>query len=55
MPEIIAYCGLTCSECSAYTATQEYDPGKLITLAFEWYGVENDPTFCHCDGCTTEG
>jgi hypothetical protein len=55
MAEIIACCGLTCTDCSAYTATQEDDTEKLKSLALEWYGVENDATYCLCDGCITDG
>ena len=53
--QIIAYCGLNCSDCQAYIATQENDTGKLESLALEWYQVEDNSTFCLCDGCNTEG
>jgi hypothetical protein len=53
--QIIAYCGLTCTDCPAYIATREDDTEKLKTLALKWYGVENDATFCVCDGCITDG
>lgn len=53
--EITAYCGLTCTECPAYIATIEDDQEKLISLALEWYGVENNATYCVCDGCITDG
>ena len=53
--QIIAYCGLNCSECGAFIATQENDVEKLKALALEWYQVEDNPTFCLCDGCNTEG
>ena len=53
--KLTAYCGLTCTECSAYIATREDDVEKLEALALEWYGVENNATFCVCDGCTTDG
>jgi hypothetical protein len=55
MSEIIAYCGLTCTDCSAYTATQENNTETLINLALEWYGVENNASYCQCDGCITDG
>jgi hypothetical protein len=51
----ISYCGLDCFECVAYIATQEGDDKKLIGLAQEWYGVEEGPDFCACDGCKPEG
>ena len=53
--QIIAYCGLNCSDCQAYIATQENDTEKLEALALEWYQVEDNSTFCLCDGCNTEG
>jgi len=51
----ISYCGLDCFECVAYIATQEGDEEKLIKLAQEWYGVEEGPDLCACDGCKPEG
>lgn len=53
--QITAFCGLVCTECGAYIATRENDTEKLKALALEWYGVENDPTYCICEGCITEG
>ena len=53
--QIIAYCGLDCSECPAYIATQEQNTEKLKSLALEWYQVEDNATFCLCDGCNLEG
>ena len=53
--QIIAYCGLNCSDCQAYIATQENDTEKLEALALEWYQVEDNSTFCLCDGCNVEG
>lgn len=55
MAEIIAYCGLTCTDCGAYIATRENDTEKLKSLALEWYGVENDASYCLCDGCLDDG
>ena len=53
--QIIAYCGLVCTECPAFIATRENDTDKLKALAMEWYGEEGKATFCLCDGCTTAG
>jgi hypothetical protein len=53
--EIIAYCGLVCTECPALIATRQNDTVKLIALALEWYGQEKEASFCECDGCTTQG
>jgi hypothetical protein len=53
--QIIAYCGINCSECPALIATREADIDKLRTLALEWYNEENDTTSCLCDGCNVPG
>jgi len=53
--QLIAYCGLVCTECHAFVATRENDNEKLKSLALEWYGQENDAQYCLCDGCTTDG
>ena len=53
--QIIAYCGLVCTECPAFVATRENDTDKLKALALEWYGANGDAIFCLCDGCTTKG
>ena len=53
--ELIAYCGLICTECPAYIATRQDDTNKLQALALEWYGEEDNAEFCLCDGCTTGG
>ena len=56
MPDqIIAYCGLVCSDCAALLATQNNNTEKLKALALEWYGEENNTTSCICDGCTPAG
>ena len=56
---IIAYCGIGCSECSAYIATQSGDRSALERVAAQWqeeYNLERvtikDVT---CDGCLGEG
>jgi hypothetical protein len=53
--QIIAYCGIVCSECSAYIATQSDDSSALEQVAAQWqeeYGLDQvsikDVT---CDGC----
>jgi hypothetical protein len=53
--QIIAYCGLVCTECPAMVATRENDTHKLKALALEWYGEENNESYCLCNGCTTPG
>jgi hypothetical protein len=52
--EIIAYCGLTCSECPAFIATQNDDPEELRRVAEMWskeYQSDITPDDVICDGC----
>lgn len=55
MDRIIAYCGLVCSECDAYVATQANDMETLERLARqarEEFGVEDATAeTTMCDGC----
>lgn len=58
MDNIIAYCGLVCSECDAYVATQANDIETLQRLAQharEAYGVADATAkTTMCDGCLGE-
>ncbi|MGD1996304.1 MAG: DUF3795 domain-containing protein [Anaerolineae bacterium] len=58
MERMIAYCGLVCSECPAYLATQAGDMGKLKEVAASW-SEEFDTSITVdnviCDGCVSEG
>jgi hypothetical protein len=58
MDRIIAYCGLVCSECDAYVATQANDLETLERLAQharDEYGVEDATAeTTMCDGCLGE-
>jgi len=55
----ISPCGLVCSQCDAYRATQENSPEKLELVAADWrkryqcdqIKAEN----ISCDGCMTDG
>lgn len=56
MAKLIAYCGLDCSGCPAYMATQESDQEGLEKTAAEWskqFGMEMKPEEIICDGCAT--
>jgi len=53
--QLIAYCGLDCSQCPAYIATQAGDIPKLTSLAKEWFDGATDHTMIFCDGCNTDG
>jgi hypothetical protein len=54
-PKIIAYCGLVCSGCPAYVATQADDRAALERVAAEWREAFNAPEITAdsiiCDGC----
>ena len=55
MVKIIAYCGLTCTECEAYLATQANDRAALERVATKWREEFNAPNitveYVICDGC----
>ncbi len=55
MSKIIAYCGLVCSECPAYIATQADDRAALERVAAQWREEYNAPDITVesviCDGC----
>ena len=55
MDRIIAYCGLVCSDCPAYVATQTNDPAALERVAAQWREAFNAPEITAdsiiCDGC----
>jgi hypothetical protein len=54
MKSMIAYCGLVCTDCSAYIATQKNDMEGLKEIAARW-GEELNLALawedCRCDGC----
>jgi len=56
---IIAYCGLVCSNCDAYVATQANDLETLERLAKrarEEFGIQDATAeTAICDGCLTDG
>ena len=57
MKKLIAYCGIDCSTCPAYLATQSGDKKEITKVAKEW---SNDSmSFTHeeflCNGCNQEG
>ena len=56
--KIIAYCGLVCSECPSYLATQNNDMEalqKVAENAKEQFGVTVTAEECICDGCLGNG
>jgi hypothetical protein len=56
--KMIAYCGLNCSKCDAYLATQESDEMKREETAKKWsqmYRAEIKANQINCDGCKSNG
>jgi hypothetical protein len=54
---MIACCGLNCSQCGAYLATQENDDAKRAAVAKEWsvrYGISVKPEQVTCYGCLSD-
>lgn len=55
---MIAYCGLNCSHCDAYIATQENNDIRRENTAQKWsklYNTEIKPEQINCEGCTSDG
>ncbi len=59
MNEMIAYCGLVCTDCPAYIATQADDTEALERIAVQWREEYNAPDLTVdsviCDGCLNGG
>jgi len=54
MKKIVAFCGITCTTCKAFIATQEDDDAKRRQVAEEWskaYNSEIRPEQINCNGC----
>jgi len=55
MAEMIAYCGLICTDCPAYIATQANDRVALEQVTAQWREEYNAPEITvesvRCDGC----
>ncbi|UCD96880.1 MAG: DUF3795 domain-containing protein [Candidatus Bathyarchaeota archaeon] len=49
MKRLVAYCGITCSDCQALLATRENDDVKRKQIADEW---DMKPEDVNCVGCT---
>ncbi len=57
MSQITAMCGLICSECGAFIATQNNDNKKRAEVAELWskqYQVEFKTENINCDGCISD-
>jgi len=58
MEEIVAYCGLVCTECPAYKATKEDDDKARAKIAEEWskrYQHSFKTEDINCSGCLAVG
>ncbi|MBN2346814.1 MAG: DUF3795 domain-containing protein [Candidatus Aminicenantes bacterium] len=58
MKKIIGYCGITCSGCPAYIATQRDDDALRARTAQEWsamFHADIKPGDIQCDGCPGNG
>lgn len=56
MERMVAFCGLVCTDCKAFIATQENDDAKRRDVAEAWsklVGREIKPEEINCDGCLT--
>jgi len=54
MEKIIAFCGINCTDCEAFIATQKDDDARRRKVAAEWskeFGHEIKPEEINCDGC----
>jgi hypothetical protein len=55
MDKMIAYCGLVCTDCPAYIATQADDREAMERVAAQWRTEFNAPNitveYVICDGC----
>jgi len=57
MEKMIAYCGLVCTECPAFLATQSDDDAKRKEIAEQWtqkYNHDFKPEDINCDGCLAD-
>lgn len=55
MKRMIAFCGIVCSDCQAFIATQEDNDEKRREIAKAWSTPEYTikPEDINCDGCMT--
>jgi Protein of unknown function (DUF3795) len=55
---LLGACGLVCSECDAFKATQAGDQAALAAVAAAWskqFGADIPVESVSCDGCLTPG
>jgi hypothetical protein len=56
MEKMMAYCGLICTDCPAYIATQKNDNEARKKVAEEWskHDAALKPEDINCDGCLAD-
>ena len=57
MEKMIAFCGLTCTECPAFIATQKNDDKERKRVAEMWskeFKVDMKPEDINCEGCLVD-
>lgn len=57
MEKIIGYCGIICSECPVFIATQKNDDAErkhVAEIFTKQYGREYAPKDINCDGCLSQ-
>ena len=57
MPELIAYCGLVCSDCPTFKATRMDDDAARQKIATDYlpaYGLHYKPEEINCTGCPND-
>jgi hypothetical protein len=57
MNDMIAFCGLICTDCPAFLATQNDDDNKRRETAALWseqYGMALQAKDINCDGCLSD-
>jgi hypothetical protein len=57
MEKMIAFCGLSCSGCPAFIATQKDDDEEREKVAVMWseqFKVDLKPEDINCDGCLVD-
>jgi hypothetical protein len=58
MKEMVAYCGIVCTECPTYQATQKNDDNARTKIAEAWskqFKMNLKPEDINCDGCLAVG
>ena len=59
MAKMIAFCGLVCTDCGAYIATQAHDQAALLRVRDQWRQEYDVPAMSiddvTCDGCLVAG